>query len=131
MHENGYTYTYHTLEMLKAQNPDTEYYFIIGADSLYSFDTWMEPERICQACTLVVAVRNHTTLDELNAAIKRLSQKYHGTFVQLDTMNIDVSSEMLRKWVGDGKSVRYYIPDSVISYIEENQIYTSDFTCFP
>ena len=56
MHENGYTYTYHTLETLKAQSPDTEYYFIIGADSLYSFDTWMEPERICQACTLVVAV---------------------------------------------------------------------------
>lgn len=33
MHENGYTYTYHTLEMLKEKNPDTDYYFIIGADS--------------------------------------------------------------------------------------------------
>ena len=124
MYENGYTYTYHTLETLKAQNPDTEYYFIIGADSLYSFDTWMEPGRICQACTLVVAVRNHTSLDELDAAMEQLSLKYHGTFVQLDTMNIDVSSEMLRAWVGDRKSVRYYIPDSVISYIEENQIYS-------
>ena len=27
MHENGYTYTYHTLEMLKEKNPDTDYYF--------------------------------------------------------------------------------------------------------
>jgi len=45
MHENGYTYTYHTLELLKAENPDIDYYFIIGADSLYNFDTWMEPRQ--------------------------------------------------------------------------------------
>lgn len=34
MHETGYTYTYRTLEELKEYNPDTDYYFIIGADSL-------------------------------------------------------------------------------------------------
>lgn len=34
MHEEGYTYTYRTLEQLNKANPDTEYYFIIGADSL-------------------------------------------------------------------------------------------------
>ena len=33
MHEEGYTYTYRTLEQLNVENPDTEYYFIIGADS--------------------------------------------------------------------------------------------------
>ena len=33
-HDEGYTYTKETLERLKAENPDTEYYFIIGADSL-------------------------------------------------------------------------------------------------
>ena len=27
----GRTYTYETLEMLREQNPDTEYYFILGA----------------------------------------------------------------------------------------------------
>ncbi len=39
MHKEGYTYTYRTLERLKQQNPDTEYYFILGADSLYTFET--------------------------------------------------------------------------------------------
>ena len=61
MHETGYTYTYRTLEELKEYNPDTDYYFIIGADSLFAFDEWMEPERICRACTLVVAVRDHAS----------------------------------------------------------------------
>lgn len=124
MHENGYTYTYHTLEMLKQQHPDTDYYFIIGADSLYNFDTWMEPERICQNCILVAAVRNHSTVAELEEEMQRLTAKYHGTFLALNTTNLDVSSEMLRKWVEEKKSVRYYIPDPVIAYIEKNQIYS-------
>lgn len=124
MHENGYTYTYHTLEMLKQQHPDTDYYFIIGADSLYNFDTWMEPGRICQNCILVTAVRNHSTIAELEKEMHRLSVKYNGTFLALNTTNLDVSSEMLRNWVKEEKSVRYYIPDPVITYIKENQIYS-------
>ena len=126
MHENGYTYTYHTLELLKAENPGIDYYFIIGADSLYNFDTWMEPGRICKNCILVTAVRNHSTMTELETEMNRLSLKYGGTFLTLNTTNIDVSSEMLRNWISEDKSVRYYIPDSVITYIEENQIYSLD-----
>lgn len=123
MNERGYTYTYHTLEALKEKNPDTDYFFIIGADSLYNFETWMEPARICQACTLVVATRNHTPIIELNREMTRLSDKYHGIFLRLDTMNIDVSSEILRDWIRKKQSVRYYMQDSVIAYIEERQIY--------
>lgn len=124
MHENGYTYTYHTLETLRAGNPDTDYYFIIGADSLYNFETWMKPERICKNCILVTAVRNQSTISELETEMRRLSLKYGGTFLTLNTTNIDVSSKMLRNWIGEDKSVRYYIPDPVITYIEENQIYS-------
>lgn len=123
MHETGYTYTYRTLEELKEQNPDTDYYFIIGADSLFTFDEWMEPGRICHACTLVVAVRDHASSDELQQEIRRLSAKYDGHFTLLDTMNIDVSSHQIRQWVSQGKSLKYYIPDKVISYMKENGIY--------
>ena len=105
-------------------NPDTDYYFIIGADSLYDFDTWREPERICRNCILVTAVRNHSTIAELEAEMNRLSLKYNGTFLTLNTTNLDVSSEMLRNWIREDKSVRYYIPDPVIEYIRENQIYS-------
>ena len=123
MHETGYTYTYRTLEELKEQNPDTDYYFIIGADSLFTFDEWKEPARICRACTLIVAVRDHASSDELNQEIKRLSAEYEGHFTLLDTMNIDVSSHQIRSWVSEGKSLKYYVPDPVISYMKENGIY--------
>ncbi len=43
MNEDGFTYTYRTLERLKAEHPDTDYFFILGADSLFDFDKWREP----------------------------------------------------------------------------------------
>ena len=46
MDQDGYTYTYHTLETLKREHPDTDYYFIIGADSLFNLHTWKNPERV-------------------------------------------------------------------------------------
>ena len=83
----------------------------------------MKPERICKNCILVTAVRNQSTISELETEMRRLSLKYGGTFLTLNTTNIDVSSKMLRNWISEEKSVRYYIPDPVITYIEENQIY--------
>lgn len=125
MNEEGFTYTYRTLENLKAMHPDTDYYFIIGADSLYDFDCWREPYRICQAGIIVAATRNHIAMDDLDAEIQRLSLKYDGKFIRLDTMNIDVSSQMLRQWVREGKSLRYYVSDHVADYIKEKSIYVS------
>ncbi len=123
MHDDGYTYTRQTLQRLKSENPDTDYYFILGADSLLSFDTWKEPDQICRLCTIVVAVRDHLPSDELDSEISRLSGKYHADIRKLSTLNIDVSSHMLREWTQIGRSLRYYTPDPVISYIEENRIY--------
>ncbi len=123
MHEDGYTYTYRTLEMLSKEHPNTEYYFIIGADSLFSLESWMHPGRILQACTMAVATRDHASRQELSAQIRRLTEKFHGRFVCLDSPNIDISSQQLRRWVEDGQSLKYYIPDNVIEYIYKNRIY--------
>lgn len=125
MNEDGYTYTYRTLETLRQQNPDTDYYFIIGADSLYNFATWKEPARICSACTIVAASRNHVPVHSLDQQMTYLSQQFNGCFIRLDTMNIDVSSQLLRQWLKEGRSLRYYVPDDVIRYIRENHIYTT------
>ncbi|MGI6070020.1 MAG: nicotinate-nucleotide adenylyltransferase [Blautia sp.] len=123
MNEEGYSYTYRTLERLGRENPDTEYYFIIGADSLFSLETWMKPERILKACTMVVATRNHTPVQRLDEEMERLSQKFGGHFLRLDTLNIDISSQMLREWMAEHKSLKYYVPEAVISFIGENHIY--------
>ncbi len=125
MHDQGYIYTSKTLIQLTKENPDTEYYFIMGADSLTAFDTWKDPQIICDHCILVVAVRDHLPMQELNSEIRRVSDKYHADIRRLSTPNIDLSSRMLRDWVMQGKSCRYYLRDEVIAYIEKHGLYGS------
>lgn len=123
MNEEGYSYTYRTLEQLNAENQDADYYFIIGADSLFDFEKWKEPERICRACTIVAATRNHVPMDELDEVMAYLSRQFNGDFIRLDTLNMDVSSGLLRTWLREDKSIRYYVPDDVISYINSQNMY--------
>ena len=124
MNEEGYSYTFRTLERLNAEHPDTRYYFIIGADSLFDFDKWMNPQRICNACTLVVATRNHTSNSQLDAAIMHVRTKYQADVVKLDTENIDCSSHQIRSWVAQGHTVKYYVPDTVINYMNIYGVYS-------
>ncbi|MDO4803194.1 MAG: nicotinate-nucleotide adenylyltransferase [Lachnospiraceae bacterium] len=123
MNEEGYTYTFRTLERLNADHPGTRYYFIIGADSLFDFDGWMNPQRICDACTLVVATRNHTSNERLDEAIQHVRETYNADIVKLDTENIDCSSRQIRSWIAEGHTVKYYVPDTVINYIGTYEVY--------
>lgn len=123
MREEGYSYTYLTLERLKQANPDEEYYFIIGADSLRDFPTWREPARICAAAGLLAAVRDHISANEMEETINRLRREYAADISLLEIPNMDVASHTLRSWIEEDKSVRYYIPDTVVQYIYENHIY--------
>ena len=123
MNEDGYTYTYRTLERLVKEHPDTEYYFIIGADSLFYFDTWKNPQRIADACTLVVATRNHTSDEKLDEKIEFVRKRFNATIEKLDTENIDCSSSQIRSWIKEGHTVKYYVPDTVINYIHTYHVY--------
>lgn len=123
MNREGFTYTYQTLEMLKEEHPDEEYFFIIGADSLYDFKDWKEPARICACASIVVATRNHTDDELLNYEMQMAGKWFHGNFIRLHTENIDISSRQLRSWIASGHTIRYYVPDDVIEYIEKIRIY--------
>ena len=122
-HDKGYTYTRATLERLTSENPDTEYYFIMGADSLFYFDTWKDPERIAQLAVLVVATRYHVDEVQLSEAIASVGQKFGATIEKLSTPNMDISSSMIRDWVRQKQSIRYYVPDQVIDYITKAGLY--------
>ena len=121
--EDGYSYTKQTLERLTLANPDVEYYFIMGADSLFSFEDWREPERIVQLAVIVAAVRDHVNEETMQKQVTYLQNKMGANIHILSTPNMDISSQMLRGWVEEGRSLRYYIPDSVVEYIQKNNLY--------
>lgn len=124
----GNTYTYETLLSLRDKNPGAEYYFILGADSLFAIENWKMPEKIFENCHILVAVRDEKTDAKLEEQITYLCQKYNASISLLQTVHIAISSSMIRDALKDGKSIRYLIPDAVYDYIIKNKLYKADET---
>lgn len=122
----GTTYTFKTLEILKKEYPFTDYYFILGADSLFNFDTWKHPKIICELCTILAAPRYNMITEDLEKQVNYIREKYRGTVCYLDTPNIDISSKEIRQRVLNGKSIKYYVPKEVERYILENNLYLTE-----
>lgn len=119
----GNTYTYETLNCLHDKNPNTEFYFILGADSLWNIENWKEPEKIFADCHILAAVRNNKSLEDMEKQITYLKEKYDASIFLLQTSRIEISSSMIRAAVREGKSIRYLVPDAVYDYIIKNKLY--------
>ena len=122
----GNTYTCDTLSQLKEQEPETEFYFIVGADSLFSMETWRKPESIFSSCTVLAAVRDDKDSEKLQEQIACLEEKFGAHIHQITFKEIDISSTDIRMRLANGQSIRYMVPDKVISYIEEHHLYRED-----
>lgn len=120
---NGYTYTYETLEELVQTYPEDEFYFILGADCLFTLETWKYPERILECCKLIAAVRDEASMEEMRAKKAELEHRFGGEILLLPFVRLSLSSTEIRERIKQGKSVRYMVPDSVLAYIEEKGLY--------
>ena len=121
----GNSYTFETLDILCEQNPDTRYYYIIGADTLFSMETWKKPDAIFNKCTVVCARRNNLTENELEDKAGYLREHFKADVILMDIDEIPISSTFIRKQISQGKSCRYYLDDKVIKYIKEHELYKS------
>lgn len=124
---DGYSYSYETIAELKRQNPTTEYYFIVGADSLMYMENWKNPELIFPEVTVLVASRKGTTDKELNEKIEYLCKKFPGTDIRILPINeVALSSTEIRERVKEGRSIRYMVQHRVIDYINKYKIYSEE-----
>ncbi len=123
--KKGVKYTYRTLELLKEQHPDTKYYFILGADSLFDLEKWQKPDSICKNATLLVAVRDELGKERVKRQIALLEQELQAEIYLMDTPNLSFSSHNIRERIKNGKTVTYYIPKAVEEYIHDNNLYLS------
>jgi nicotinate-nucleotide adenylyltransferase len=121
---SGLTYTSDTLKVLKDKEPDTEYYFIVGADSLMMMSHWMDPQTVFRLSTIITGGREQCSKEQLEAQVRYLENAYKGKIILLDMPIMEISSELIRERVANKKSIRYYVPDNVVSYINENKLYT-------
>lgn len=124
----GTTYTSDTLRILHQLYPDTNFFFIIGGDSLKDFTKWHEPAEILGLCTLVCTGRSEYADEKVHDDINRIRSIYsHDGFcpqlIYLPTPSMDISSTVIRDKVSFGMSVRALLPDSVIEFINEHKLY--------
>lgn len=117
------SYTYRTLERLTLAYPETEFYFIMGADSLDYFDKWYHAERICQYAIILVAVRDEFSKENMKKKITEIQQLFPADIRILSIGKIEVSSHEIRNQIALGEDVSTLIPDAVLKYINETGLY--------
>ena len=122
----GNSYSYETVEELKRMQPKTDFYFIMGADSLLEIERWKHPDRLMAECTLLVAVRDDCDKEGLEKQIIYLTDKYQAEIKILPADRIDISSTKIRQLIREGKSVRYMLPDQIIRFIQKNHLYRQE-----
>ena len=121
--QQGNTYTYQTLERLRAEHPETAYYFIVGADTLFQMSEWVSPERIFANCTVAAAVRGDKTDADMEEQILSLKRRYGADVVLLRTPLMNLSSSAVRRRIAGGISVEQDVPKPVRRYMEERGLY--------
>ena len=123
LEREGLTYTADTLTILTAENPDTHYYFIVGADSLFMMHQWKKPQIIFDQCTVIAAGRDHVVQERLQKQAEFLTEQYHADIRLIQMPTIQISSADIRERLAEGKTLRYYLPDQVIAYMKEKRLY--------
>jgi nicotinate-nucleotide adenylyltransferase len=121
MARHGPSYTVDTLEELHSSAPEHELFLIVGGDIAAGLPNWREPERVLSLATLAIARRRGTSRDAVEGALRVLRGGERAQFFRMP--RIAISSTMLRERVGAGESIRYYVPDAVVSYIDRHRLY--------
>lgn len=119
----GTSYTYLTLSHFKKMYPDTEFYFIMGADSLDYFEEWKNPEIICQKAIVLVAVRDELGLKEIQTKIESLKQLFQAEIYPLSCPRVDAASSEIRSLLQKNLPVAEMLPEKVSEYINQNNLY--------
>lgn len=121
--ETEHSYTYKTMRELNALYPENDFYFILGADSLFSIETWKYFREIFPTCTILAAMRDDKDAADMETQICYLEEKYNARIRILQAPLLEISSTTLRERASAGKSISYMVPDAVAEYIKKNHLY--------
>lgn len=118
----GNTYTCETLQYLTRTNSDTQYYFIIGADSLFQIEQWRSPKQIFEFAILICAIRDDYDFDTIRKKGEALAES-GADIIYLNTPKWDISSTDIRAKVKSRISIHGLVPPEVAHYIEQEHLY--------
>lgn len=108
----GLSYTVDTLRELTAREPGHSFILLLGADAAQLFPRWRESEEVIRLARVAVFARPGHPLPE-------------GPWVHavVPAPLMEISATDLRRRAAAGRSLRYYVPDAVASYVAERGLY--------
>lgn len=117
----GPHYTVEMLALLRRQDPEGEWFFLMGGDSLAEFLAWRDPAGIVREARLAVMARSgwEADLEALERAVPGIQER----LVWLDVPRLDISASDLRRRVRQGLPLRYLVPPAVEDYIRRHHLY--------
>ena len=98
------SYTIDTMTYLEEKYPEHQFCIIMGSDSFQNLEKWKSGFLIMTRYPIYIYVRSGFEVDQ-----KKITEN----IVVLKAPLLDISASLIRKKIGEGKSVRYLIPDSV------------------
>ena len=138
LERNGASYTIDTLTSLReGTGPKASLYLLLGSDAFLGLPSWHRWQEILKLCHIVVAHRPHSAPDKHNMPeplqdvfakqqaqnVSELAQQPSGKIWLQHITALDISATHIREQFKSSASTRYLMPDSVIKYIEQQQLY--------
>lgn len=120
----GPHYSVDLVQIVQAEYPDADLYFVMGGDSLRDLPTWNRPGELMQRTRFAVMSRPsalvHPEMHE--AVLPGLAER----IMMIDAPLIEISSTDIVRRIAEGRSVRYMLPPAVLAYIETHQLYQQE-----
>ena len=114
----GPTYTVDTLHDVSAAYPDSDLYFITGADALAEIFTWRNAADLFDLAHFVGCTRPGYQMDE-----SMLTGIPPDRVTILEIPALTISSTDCRNRTAAGEPVWYLVPDGVVQYIAKHRLY--------
>lgn len=113
---SGPSYTIDTVRELQLEQPNAEWFLIVGADQARAFQSWHQWQELLRRVRLVVADRDPQAGQWQNTAL--------GSAIALTFNPMAVSATQIRQDLGSGRSNPWLDPH-VLGYIQQHQLYTT------
>jgi len=116
------SFTADTLEAIREKYPLTKFSIVAGTDTqLKMGNYWKKSEEVLDYHDIIVYPR---AVSEKDAKRYKLTDKAHSVSTYLeDVPQVDISATYIRNKIHSNKSIKYLVPDVVIEYIKEYNLF--------
>lgn len=121
--EKEQLYAYQTLDKFKEIYPEYKLYFIIGTDSLKTLDKWANLDYLLSTYDFLVYQRGNDDFYEIMNKLPTLSKYKNNIHFLNNDIWSNLSSSYIREQLKSGKTSKYLIPEEVLDYINNNNLY--------